>query len=612
MFATPNVQVAQIGETVSVRSGHALGAFARCSGEYLEHWARVAPSRPFLMERSTTQVWRGVTYAEALEQVEHVGTWLLEQNLSRERPVAILSENSVEHGVLTLAGLHVGVPVAPISPAYSLVSKDFAKLKAIVRTLSPGLVYAGDSRRFAGALGAIRDLHTGSVVVSGERELPDGAISFDELSARRDRAAVERAFAAITPDTLAKILFTSGSLGEPKGVLNPQRMLCSNQQAIAQIWPFITDTPVLVDWLPWHHTFGGNHNFNIVLRNGGTLYIDQGRPVPGCFDATLSNLREIGPTACLNVPRAYDMLATALRSDAGLCERFFARLQVLFYAGAALPQHLWEAFRDLALRTRGEAIPLISSWGLTETAPAATTCHFRSDRAGVVGLPLPACELKLVPNGNKLEARVRGPNVTPGYWKRPDLNASAFDEDGFFITGDALRFVDPQRPERGLLFDGRVAEDFKLSTATWVNVGALRLEAITALAPIAQDVVIAGHDRDELGFLIFPNLAACRKLCVELSSDATAAEVLAHPAVRAHVRAGLHALQQNGGGSSTCARRALLLIEPPSIDAGEITDKGYTNQATVLSRRAELVEALYRVPLDRAVIEPGEPLQRAR
>ena len=604
-FAPPAVELLCRKHDRLLRSRYTLRPYARCSGEFLEDWARRAPERPFLLERAGDR-WKGVSYGEALEQVRRVGAWLLNQGFSSERPVAILSENSVEHGVLTLACLHVGVPVAPISPAYSLVSKDYGKLRRILQTLRPGLVYASDLDRFAGALGALRGAHDG-LLVTREGAARDGAVAFETLTSARNEDAVERAFSAITPDTVAKVMFTSGSTSEPKGVINTQRMLCSNQQAIAQIWQLLRRPPILLDWLPWHHTYGGNHNFNMVLRNGGTLYIDRGRPLPGEFEQTLANLRDVAPTLSLNVPRAYDLLVTAMRADATLCGSFFQRLELMFYAGAALPQHLWDALRGLARETLGRDVPMVSSWGLTETAPTATVGHFEPDRAGIIGLPLPGTELKLVPNGDKTEVRVRGPNVTPGYFQRPDLSALSFDEEGFFKTGDAVRLVDPEHPERGLLFDGRVAEDFKLSTATWVNVGALRLDAITALAPIALDVVVTGHDRDEVGLLIFPNLGACRALCSDLASDAPQRSVLAHPEIRARIEAGLAVLTRAGTGSSTCARRALLLSEPASIDAGEITDKGYINQRAVLTLRAELVERLHRDPPDPAVIKLPRP-----
>jgi feruloyl-CoA synthase len=585
-----------------LRSRHQLGHYARCVGEYLEYWAREAPNRAFLLERSADGAWQGPSYGQALEQVYRVGSALLARKLSAERPVAVLSENSVEHALLMLACLHVGIPIAPISPAYSLVSRDFVKLKAIIQALQPGLLYVSDAARFAPALSALQGLHDADVVAGKNESAVAGGLAFDSLTSTRDFGAVDRAFSAITPDTTAKLLFTSGSMGEPKGVINTHRMLCSNQQAIAQIWPFLDDPPVLVDWLPWHHTFGGNHNFNMVLRSGGTLHLDGGRPLPGQFEVTLDNLREVAPTLVLNVPRALDMLAAALESDAALCAHFFSRLRLIFYAGAALPQHVWERLQALSLSALGREVPMISSWGLTESAPAATTCHFLPGRAGVIGLPIPACELKLVQSGDKLEARFRGPNVTPGYFKRPDLTANAFDDEGFFKTGDAVRFVDADRPERGLLFDGRVGEDFKLSTATWVSVGSLRLLAIGALAPVAQDVVVTGHDRDEVGLLIFPDVAACRTLCPDLEANAQPARLLRHPLIRARVEAGLSALDKPGSGSSTCIRRALLMSEPPSIDAGEITDKGYVNQRAVLTRRKALVEALYQNPPSEDVV----------
>ena len=600
LFTPPAVELLRREHDQLLRSRHVLKAYARCTGEFLEHWARRAPERAFLLERAGRD-WRGLSYAEMLEQVRRVGAWLLGRELSTERPVAILSENSVEQGVLTLACLHVGVPVAPISPAYSLQSKDFGKLRAIVRALRPGLIYVSDAERFGPALGAIRELHQ-ALIVSGDNSDAGGVVTFDSLKQLRNDDAVQRAFAALTPDTVAKVMFTSGSTSEPKGAINTQRMLCSNQQAIAQIWAFLSRPPVLLDWLPWHHTFGGNHNFNMVLRNGGTLYIDRGRPLPGQFEETLANLREVSPSLSLNVPRAYDMLVVALRGDAELRGRFFAQLECVFYAGASLPQHLWEALRELARQTLGRELPMLSSWGLTETAPTATIGHFQPDRAGIIGLPLPGSELKLVPNGDKTEVRVRGPNVTPGYLGRADLSADCFDEEGFFKTGDAVRFVDAQHPECGLLFDGRIGEDFKLSTATWVNVGALRLDAIAALAPVAQDVAVAGHDRDEIGLLVFPNLAGCRTLCPDLAEDAAPQVVLTHAAVRARITQGLAQLTRTSTGSSTCARRALLLLEPPSIDAGEITDKGYINQRAVLTRRAALVAKLYQVPLEPEVI----------
>jgi feruloyl-CoA synthase len=420
-------------------------------------------------------------------------------------------------------------------------------------------------------------------------------LSLAGLETDSNAGDVERAFQSVGPDTVAKLLFTSGSTDEPKGVINTQRMMCSNQQARAQDWPFLTQSPpVMLDWLPWSHTFGGNHNLNLALRFGGTLYVDGGRPALPLISQTCANIKDVCPTIYFNVPRGYDMLIAAMRNDAELRQRFFSRLQVIFYAAAALPQNLWDALNELAWATVNEQVPLVSAWGSTETAPLVTDCHFQADRAGVIGVPAPGSELKLVRSGDKLEVRIKGPNITPGYWKRPDLTASHFDQEGYYKIGDAVKFVDTAHPERGLLFDGRVAEDFKLDSGTWVNVGMLRIRAVAALAQVAQDIVVTGHDRPAIGFLIIPNPVACRQLCPDLPADAPLETVLSHPKVRASVVAGMNALRTEGGGSSsTCATAALLMAEPLSIDGGEITDKGYVNQRAVLTRRAGLVKLLY-------------------
>lgn len=603
IFARPAVSMTRRSDgSILLSSRDRLRTPVRCVGEYLERWARDATDRPFLKERGLEGRWRGVTYGEARVQVRRLAAGLLDAGLSATHPVVILSGNSVEHGLLMLACLHVGIPVASISPAYSLMSKDFAKLKAIVRALDPGLIYVDDRARFAAALAAIRELHRATIVVGAGGVPLDGETNFVSLASSLETERVEQAFNGVSPDTIAKIMFTSGSTDEPKGVINTQRMLCANQQAIAQVL-LLDESPILVDWLPWNHTFGGNHNFNLVLRTGGTLYIDSGRPLPGRFDDTLANLREISPTLFFNVPRAYDLLVSALSEDSALRDRFFSRLRLVFYAAAALPQHVWDCLRQLSMRSVATTTPMISSWGLTESAPAATVCHFQADRAGCIGVPIPGCELKLVPSGDKLEARVRGPNVTPGYFKRPDLTAKFFDDEGFFLTGDAVRLADPQRPELGLYFDGRIGEDFKLSTGTWVSVGDLRVRAVAALAPVAGDVVVAGHDRNEVGLLVFPNFEACRGLCSNLPDDATPDQIVGHRAVRACAEAGLRELARTNEGSSMRPTRALFMLEPPCADANEITDKGYINQRAVLARRSHLIEKLYLTPTDASVIE---------
>jgi feruloyl-CoA synthase len=400
-----------------------------------------------------------------------------------------------------------------------------------------------------------------------------------ELLETNPGSTLEREHLKVGPDSVAKILFTSGSTGIPKGVVNTQRMLCANQQMLAQAWPFVEEKPpVLVDWLPWNHTFGGNHNFNLVLRNGGTLYIDGGKPVPGLAETTVRNLKEIAPSLYFNVPRGYDLLLPYLERDAELRRSFFRDLQVVFYAAAALPQNLWDRLLRLAREEkRGGDFALLSAWGSTETSPLATSVHFPMDRPGVIGLPVAGCELKLAPFGGKLEVRVRGPNVTPGYYRRPDLTSTAFDEEGFYRIGDAVKLADPREPAKGIVFDGRVAEDFKLSTGTWVNVGMVRVKLIAAADPIVQDAVITGHDRGEVGALVFLSAAA---------------KDLKPEEIRSRLSQALAALKVEGG-SSMHPVRLLVLTEPPSIDANEITDKGYMNQRAVLERRSALVERLY-------------------
>jgi feruloyl-CoA synthase len=588
MFAKPEIVVDRRSDgTVLLRSSWPLGDFAPSVGSWLDEWAEKAPDRIFLAERTSGAggTWRTATYGETRARVRRLASGLLARKLGAETPVVILSGNGLDHALVSLACQYVGVPVAPLSTAYSLASRDFGKLRSIFELLRPRLVFVlgEDAEAFGPALRALDGFDFDvAPFVEMLVEDPSSTSDVDERAAR------------VGPDTIAKILFTSGSTGEPKGVVNTHRMLTSNQKAYAEVWPFLDDeAPVLVDWLPWSHTFGGNSNFNLVLSHGGTFYLDHGRPLPGRLDPTLESLREVAPTVYFNVPRGYEVLLPHLERDAALRARFFSRLRFLFYAAAALPHPVWERLERMSISERGERVPMISAWGSTETAPMATVVHFPIERAGVIGLPGPGCELKLAPVEGKLEARVRGPNVTPGYWKRPDATAAAFDEEGFYRSGDAVRFVDPSRPEKGLAFDGRLSENFKLTSGTWVRVGALRLRALAALAPVAQDVVVAGADRDEVRLLVFPDVAACRALATDLGPEAALDEVLAHPEVRSRLRAGLGALRAEGGGSSTFATRALFLEEPPSIDAGEITDKGYVNQRAVLANRAARVEALY-------------------
>ena len=564
--------------TILLKSPHALGAYPANLTARLVHWAGEDPQRIFIAKRDARGEWRNLSYGETYRRVRAIGQALLDRGLSPERPLAILSENDIEHALLALAAMHVGVPYAPVSPPYSLVSADFGKLRAIVRLLTPGLVFAADGGQYAKALQAAIPADA-ELVVTEARGAGRAATLFTDLEATVSTAAVEAAYAAVGAETVAKFLFTSGSTGQPKAVINTQRMLCSNQQGLVHALPFLAEVPpVIVDWLPWNHTFGGNHNFGLVLYNGGTLYIDEGKPLPALIGRTVQNLREIAPTAYFNVPRGFEGLLPYLRDEPLLREKFFSRLQMLFYAGAGLSQPVWDELERLAVEACGERIMMITGLGATETAPSVTFANWAGARSGMIGLPIAGQEVKLVPNAGKLEVRVRGDNVTPGYWRQAELTCAAFDEDGYYCMGDAVRFIDPEDPQKGLVFDGRIAEDFKLSTGTWVSVGPLRAQFIAAGAPLVQDVVIAGHDRDAVCVLVFPNLAACRALCPALAADAGMRELLAQLQVRGHVQQLLDGLALRATGTSTLIARALLLEDLPSIDVGEITDKGSINQ----------------------------------
>jgi len=578
--------------TIVMRTPQPLGAYPRKLTDRLEHWAKAAPDRVFLAQRTPDGAWRTLTYAQALQQVRAIAQALLQRNVSPERPVAILSGNDIEHALLGLAAMTIGVPYAPISVPYSLMSSDFGKLKSIMADLTPGLVFVSDGRPFARAIEAA--VPADVEIVASAHAVPGRATTaFADLLAVKPTAAVDDAHARVGPDTIGKILFTSGSTGSPKGVINTQRMMCANQAQIGFGFALVREEPpVIVDWLPWNHTFGSNHNFNLVLDNGGSLYIDEGKPLPGAIAATAKNLKDVAPTMYFNVPKGYEMLLPYLRDDRALRENFFSRLKVLFYAGASLQQYVWDELQDMSIATTGERIIFISSIGSTETAPLALALHWDSPMPGNIGLPSPGMELKLVPNEGKLEARLKGPNITPGYWRRPDLTKEAFDDEGYYKIGDALKFVDPADPAKGLLFDGRLAEDFKLASGTWVSAGALRARFVDHCSPLVRDAVIAGADRDDIAVLVFPDVEACRKLA-GFAADAPVADVLGAKAVREEFRRRMNSLAKQSTGGSTRVCRAILLAEPPSLDAGEMTDKGSINQRAVLARRKDLVERLY-------------------
>ena len=569
-----------------LRSPEPLGDYARCIGEWLEHWAVETPDALALAERDGAGGWRRLSWRELRGSVGRIAQSLLDLDLPPQRPVVVLSDNAVDHALLMLAAMHIGRPVCTVSSAYSRQTQDHSKIRGILQALKPALVYASDGDVYGAAISASGT--DAVVVLSRAIERVPGALSFDRLTQADEGPNVQRAFAAITPDDHAKYLLTSGSTGTPKVVINTHRMLCANQQMIAQTWRFLErEKPVLLDWLPWSHTFGGNHNLNLVLRNGGSLYIDEGRPAPGLVERTVRNLREVRPTLHFNVPRGLDMLLPFLEADDDLARDVLSRLRLVFYAGAALPPSTWRRLEALAARVSDQPLWLTTSWGSTETSPSVTSAHWRLDGAGCIGLPMPGIELKLVPNGEKHEMRVRGVTVFPGYRDAPHLSAEAFDEEGFYKIGDAGLLADPERPECGVVFNGRVAEDFKLTTGTWVSVGNVRVNLVSALAPYVQDAVITGHDRDEVGALLFPSAAAG-----QLSGDALAGKI----------RTALQALRAQGGGSSQFPARALVLNEPPSADAGEITDKGYVNQRATLARRDADVQALYAEPPNARVI----------
>ncbi len=579
-----------------LRSATPLRSYARSVGALFRAGAASWPDRVLAGQRGATG-WRTVTWGAAREAVDGLAQALVDRGLA-DRPVMILSGNSVEHLLLTLAGHAVGAPVAPVSTAYSLLSRDHDKLRAMADLVDPGLIFVDDRDAYGPALEALRG--PGRVVAGPGPSGEPQSLGFDELAATRPGAAVAERAAGVGPDTVAKYLFTSGSTGRPKAVINTHRMLCSNQQMMRQVWPFLAEEPpVLLDWLPWSHTFGGNHNLNMVLANGGTVWIDDGRPAPALLERTLRNLAEVSPTIYFNVPAGYALLVPALERDRELARRFFSRLRLVFFAASALPQGLWDRIEALSSSV-GRSVPMTTSWGATETAPAGTSAHYRSGRADCIGVPLPGVEIKLVPVGDKTELRTRGPNVTPGYHRDPDRTRAAFDEDGFHRSGDAVCLVDPADPTAGLRFNGRIAEDFKLATGTWVSVGTLRPALVDASDGLLQDAVLVGHDGPYVAALAWLNGAQARALAGPGDGDPSALQAL--PAVRRACQRALYRLNRGAEGTSQQVRRLLLVAELPSLDDGEITDKGYVNQRAVLDRRAALVARLLADPPDGDVI----------
>ena len=588
--------------TILLQSNHRLKPYERHVPAFLAKWAAEAPDRVWLAQRrGPDRDWLTVTYGAAKKQVDALTQALLDRGFGPDKPVMILSSNSIEFALLTMAAMQARAPLAPVSPAYSVMSQDHAKLRYVFDLIKPGLVFVQNGEIYARALAALdlANLDAGGVLLVHVDKPPPKmqSLPWSELVATRPTDAVARSIERIEPKTVAKFLFTSGSTGMPKAVINTQEMMCANLAMGQMARTRRPDEPpgVMLDWLPWNHTMGGNATFQGNLSEGGTTYIDDGKPLPGLFEETLRNLREISPTYFANVPAGYAMLATALENDDALARRFFKNLNSLAYGGATLPSDLYECMEALAVKHTGYRLPFITGWGATETAPTATTVHWASERVGLIGLPFPGVQLKLVPTAEagRYELRLKSVIVTPGYHRRPDLTAEMFDEEGFYKIGDAGRFVDPEDPSWGLIFDGRVVEDFKLMSGTFVLVGTLRAAAIAAASPVLQDAVICGHDRAYAGLLGFPNITACRPLADDEGARLTVAELLAHPAVVGSLRDGLAQMNAEGKGSSLQIKRALLMAEPPSVDGHEITDKGYINQRATLERRKALVDKLY-------------------
>ena len=580
--------------TAIVRPTRALSPYPRAIVDALESWAARTPDATLIADRDGDD-WRKLTYAEVMARIPPLAQALLDAGVSVERPLIVISGNEIEHFLLGLAAIWIGVPYAPISPAYSLISTSYSKLIHISELLTPGLIYASDGRQFEKAMDAAfaPDL---PVIVRANPPESRPSHAFGDLLKTEVTDAVAKAHAAITPDTIAKVLFTSGSTGVPKGVITTNRMMACNQEMILAAWSFFAEEPpVLLDWMPWNHVAGGSHNTGIAIYNGGSFYIDDGKPTPGQIGATIRNLKDVQPTFFTNVPKGFEFLVAALDEDQELRTKFFSRLKLLQYAGASLSQHVFDGLERHALAELGQRIMIVTGYGSTETAPFAFSTTWAVEEAGHIGLPAPGLEIKLVPNGDKREIRLRGPNITPGYWREPELTAAAFDDEGFYKIGDAVRQVDPHDIDKGFIFDGRVSEDFKLSTGTWVNMAGIRTGLIAACAPLVRDVVLTGLDRNYIGALIFPDIEACIRFGgVPVGMDPE--KVLKHMVVQRKFANGLAELAERATGSSNHVARAMLLVTPPDIDKGEITDKGSINQRAVRSVRADLVEAIYAEP----------------
>jgi feruloyl-CoA synthase len=578
-----------------LKADQELQAFPDRLTDRLQHWAQHKPDQSLFARRvkladGSLGNWRHVTYAQAWRTARNIAQGLINRGLNAERPVVILSENSLEHALLALGCMVAGVPFVPTSPPYSLISQDYDKLKHVLRTVTPGMVFASDAR-YAKAIAATVSSDMEIVMHEGGIE-GQQVTSFEALCQTPATSQVDAAIAATGPDTIVKFLFTSGSTKMPKAVINTQRLWCANQQQMMQSMPVLAESPlVLVDWLPWNHTFGGNHNFGMVVFHGGTMYIDDGKPTPALMHETLRNLREIAPTVYFNVPTGFEAIALAMKTDDLLRKTLLSRVQMFFYAGAALAQPIWDSLYESQEREIGERIVMGTGLGMTESGPFGIFVTNPNVSAGDLGVPTPGLELKLVDMGGKTEVRYRGPNITPGYWRNNEETKGAFDDEGFFCTGDAVKWIDETDVHLGLKFDGRIAEDFKLATGTFVSVGPLRGKIIAAGAPYVQDVVLTGINLKEVGAMVFPTPAV--RALSGLAPDAPLADILSSELVLAHFQNLINELSKTATGSANRIARMCLLSEPPTIDKGEITDKGSINQRSVLTHRADTVAALH-------------------
>jgi feruloyl-CoA synthase len=592
-FGNPDVTVERRDDgTIYLRPKAQLGDYPARITDRLHHWAEAEPNRVFMAERNAARGWRQITYAELLTSSRHIASALLARGLSAEKPIVILSGNSIDHALIAFGALYAGIPFCPVSPAYSLVSKDYGKLGYLIKLLTPGLVFADDAAKFSDALSA--NVPDGTEIAASYGSVAGRDVTLlADLLATPVRPNLDAVHDAIGPETIAKFLLTSGSTGNPKAVINTQRMICANQVMLRETLAFLKDEPpVIVDWLPWNHTFGGNHNIGLTLYNGGSMYLDEGKPMPGGIEETVRNLREISPTVYFNVPKGYESLLPYLRDDKALRAKFFGRLHAMFFSGAALSPFVWNSLDELAIAETGFRVPMLTGLGATETSPFFMSVRPDTSRSGHVGLPVSGNDAKLLPNNGKLEVRARGPNVTPGYWRQPELTAKAFDEEGFYKFGDALKPADPNDFDAGFDFDGRIAEDFKLASGTWVSVGPLRARFVAACAPLVRDVIIAGINHDEISALVVLDLDGCRLVNPALPSDNLAAAA-SDPLIRAAFRERFQKLLAGATGSSTRITRAVLLDTPLSIDRGEVTDKGSINQRAVLENRSALIETIY-------------------